>query len=67
MQKYEEGQTVQSLVDRGAPTLVVMSVKRIPERTGIPENFMYQCDNGKWYSQNELGKYVNTTIQHHWV
>jgi hypothetical protein len=62
MQRFQEGQEVQSLVDRGAPILTVIAVRRIPERVQGVENYLYQCENGKWYVANELGKYINPNI-----
>lgn len=56
MNKFLQGEDVQSLVDRGAPVLTVMDYREIPERVGIPCRYMYLCDNNKWYNEFELGK-----------
>lgn len=56
MNKFLQGEDVQSLVDRGAPVLTVMDYREIPERVGIPCRYMYLCNNNKWYNEFELGK-----------
>ncbi len=64
MSKFEEGQEVQSLVDRGAPTLQVVTVKEMLEAGKPAGNYLYQCCNGKWYLEHELGRFIKTKIQY---
>ncbi len=68
MQKFEAGQQVQSLVDRGAPTLVVVDIRQLPNEILTPDNsagnYHYLCNNGKWYIGAELGRIINSKLQH---
>lgn len=49
---YREGDTVQSLVDRGAPSVTIVKVKVV---LGVT---YYLCSNGKYYIKEELGGLV---------